>query len=142
MLSLRGVVYDLRAYSDLFCVVSAFLALFLAPVFPCLIFDQDLTSVFVSPVSFSCVRIIPRSQFGECRANRELSTLKGEGVKLGRDVGDARQHEKLLRQAGIMHNHAAKENIGCVSCEKKTCSIAKTLFNIHVAQQHVDGPHL
>lgn len=37
MLSLRGVVNDLRAYSNLVCVVSAFLALFLALVFPCLI---------------------------------------------------------------------------------------------------------
>ena len=65
MLSLRGVVDDLRAYSNLLCVVSAFLALFLALVFFSLSdFDQDLTPVFVPPVPFFCVRIIPRSQFG------------------------------------------------------------------------------
>lgn len=30
-------------------------------------FDQDLTPVFVPPVPFSCVRIVPRSQFGVIR---------------------------------------------------------------------------
>ena len=30
-------------------------------------FDQDLTPVFVPPVPFFCVRIVPRSQFGVIR---------------------------------------------------------------------------
>ena len=67
MLSLRGVVNDLRAYSNLVCVVSAFLAFLFGSGFSLSDFDQDLTPVFVPPVPFSCVRIVPRSQFGVIR---------------------------------------------------------------------------
>ena len=67
MLSLRGVVNDLRAYSNLLCHVSAFLALLFGSGFSLSDFDQDLTPVFVPPVPFSCVRIVPRSQFGVIR---------------------------------------------------------------------------
>ena len=52
MLSLRGVVYDLRAYSNLFCLVSAFLALFLALVFPCLILIRIWPQFLCHPFLF------------------------------------------------------------------------------------------
>jgi hypothetical protein len=55
MLSLRGVVYDLRAYSNLFCVVSALLPLFWLRFFRSDL-DQDVTSVFVPPVLFFFLR--------------------------------------------------------------------------------------
>ena len=52
MLSLRGVVNDLRAYSNLVCVVSAFLALFLAQVFPCLILIRIWPQFLCHPFLF------------------------------------------------------------------------------------------
>ena len=73
MLSLRGVVDHLRAYSNLVCVVSALSGFVFGSGFSLSDFDQDLTPVFVPPVPFSCVRIVPRSQFGVIR----LSSFKG-----------------------------------------------------------------
>ena len=55
MLSLRGVVNDLGAYSNLFCLVSALFGFVFGSGFSLSDFDQDLTPAFCATRSF-CLR--------------------------------------------------------------------------------------
>ena len=61
---------------------------------------------------------------------------------LGRGGGDARQHKDFLRLSLIIVYYFALQDMSLNFKERETCSVAKALLDIHVAQQHIDSSNL
>jgi hypothetical protein len=71
-----------------------------------------------------------------------LTPLEWKRIVLGRGSSDARQPKDFVRLSSIILDDFAFQHMALNTQESEACSIAKTLLNTHVAQQHIDSTYL